>query len=186
MPQKVTIIAPVAILPLKSYTQEATNTEWSDIRVIRTTKRLPVHAGFVQSCRNSTLRTGNCSWGLQGMLLSASYSPRHSRTQELHWQDCRLDSVLLVLFNEFTQIEEQFVWENWLFGLPTLESGQAREVSPLHLQAVMRKLNGIILDCASQWKMTSFEAKYLPSMVHGRAYCNAEGWRNMGFFPSHP
>lgn len=137
MPQKVTIIAPVAILPLKSYTQEATNTEWSDIRVIRTTKRLPVHAGFVQSCRNSTLRTGNCSWGLQGMLLSASYSPRHSRTQELHWQDCRLDSVLLVLFNEFTQFEEQFVWENWLFGLPTLESGQAREVSPLHLQAVL-------------------------------------------------
>lgn len=137
MPQEVPAIAPVAILPLNSYTQEATNSEQSDLRVTRTTKRLTVHTGFVQSCRNSAFRTGNCSWGVQGVLLSASYGPQRSRTQELRWQDCRLISVLLVLFNEFTQTEEQFVWENRLFGLPTLESGQAREVSPLHLQAVL-------------------------------------------------
>lgn len=61
MPQEVTTIAPVAILPLNSYIQEATNSEKSDIRVIRTTKRLTVHTGSVQSCRNSALRTGNCS-----------------------------------------------------------------------------------------------------------------------------
>lgn len=32
-----------------------------------------------------------------------------ARAQELHWQCCRLVSVLLVLVNEFTLIEEQFV-----------------------------------------------------------------------------
>lgn len=57
--KEVTTIAPVAILALKSYTQEATNSEQSDIRVIRSTEGFTVHTEFVQSCRNSAFRIGN-------------------------------------------------------------------------------------------------------------------------------
>lgn len=105
-------------------------------------QRLTVHTGFVQSCRNSAFRTGSSLSLLRRhraryCLIAAAHVT--ARTQQLHWQHCRLLPVLLTLVNEFTQIEEQFVWENRLFGLSTLESGQAREVSPLHLQAVLRE-----------------------------------------------
>lgn len=41
--------APVAILPLNSYTQEATNSEQSDIRVIRTTRDLLCTQGLCRA-----------------------------------------------------------------------------------------------------------------------------------------
>lgn len=75
----VTTIAPVAILALNFYTQEATSSEQSDIRVIRTTETYCAHricAELQELCLQDRQLLVSLEEA-QGTLLSDSCSPRH-------------------------------------------------------------------------------------------------------------
>lgn len=165
----------MAILPLNSSAQgEGTYIKQSDIIIIRSTQRLATHVGFVRAA--GTLPVGRATtclcWGVQGTFVSGSCSPCHCENP---------GALLAVLQTDFslTDIRE---WINTSWTTVYLRKQtfwlaytgiwpDQRGFFSVTASSIIRKWTRLFWTVYLSEKMAPFEAKYLPSVVHGRTHC---------------